>query len=97
MSPPPPQPEEDLDWDEEFALQDFLKRELEERNCSSRVDDRRISNSIPVETTQTLNEGPPEGDSSRTSVDTGGETGARETSTPPFIHSGEWLDTLKTS
>lgn len=26
-------PGEELDWDEEFALQDFLKSELEERNC----------------------------------------------------------------
>uniref|UniRef100_A0A3Q2STC3 Lymphoid-restricted membrane protein n=1 Tax=Fundulus heteroclitus TaxID=8078 RepID=A0A3Q2STC3_FUNHE len=30
---PAPEEEPDLDWDEEFALQDFLKNELAERNC----------------------------------------------------------------
>ncbi|XP_075907853.1 inositol 1,4,5-triphosphate receptor associated 2 isoform X3 [Nelusetta ayraudi] len=30
---PEEEPGEELDWDEEFALQDFLKSELEERNC----------------------------------------------------------------
>ncbi|KAJ4924554.1 hypothetical protein JOQ06_003509, partial [Pogonophryne albipinna] len=30
---PEEEPGDDLDWDEEFALQDFLKNELAERNC----------------------------------------------------------------
>ncbi|RVE56310.1 hypothetical protein OJAV_G00219950 [Oryzias javanicus] len=32
---PEEEPGEDLDWEEEFALQDFLKNELAERNCGA--------------------------------------------------------------
>ncbi|KAF0029553.1 hypothetical protein F2P81_018658 [Scophthalmus maximus] len=51
-----PAPEEepgdgDLDWDEEFALQDFLKNELAERNC--RVQDGR-TDSMPEDTVDKL-------------------------------------------
>ncbi|XP_015252688.1 PREDICTED: lymphoid-restricted membrane protein-like [Cyprinodon variegatus] len=33
QTPAPEEEEPELDWDEEFALQDFLKNELAERNC----------------------------------------------------------------
>lgn len=39
-------PGEDLDWEEEFALQDFLKNELAERNCGA-PERREAAASLP--------------------------------------------------
>ncbi|CAK6949760.1 inositol 1%2C4,5-triphosphate receptor associated 2 [Scomber scombrus] len=50
-----PAPEEetgdDLDWDEEFALQDFLKNELAERNCRERGEEDGEEKWMVVDTT----------------------------------------------
>ncbi|XP_034529581.1 lymphoid-restricted membrane protein isoform X8 [Notolabrus celidotus] len=81
-----PVPEEeqgdDLDWDEEFALQDFLKNELAERNCK---DQGELPNSKPEETADKLTERAEveeEGEEKWTVVDTAGEGEVRDTSTP---------------
>ncbi|XP_069012717.1 inositol 1,4,5-triphosphate receptor associated 2 isoform X3 [Embiotoca jacksoni] len=78
---PDEEPGEDLDWDEEFALQDFLKNELAERNCQPQ--DGR-TDSMPEETADKL---PARGDEEDgeerwTVVDTAGEGEVRYTSTP---------------
>lgn len=70
-----------MDWDEEFALQDFLKNELAERNCreqGGRTDIR------PEETADKLTDRGEEedGEEKWTVVDTAGEGEARDTSTP---------------
>ncbi|XP_035505297.2 inositol 1,4,5-triphosphate receptor associated 2 isoform X3 [Scophthalmus maximus] len=88
-----PAPEEepgdgDLDWDEEFALQDFLKNELAERNC--RVQDGR-TDSMPEDTVDKLtNRGDEENGEERWMVvDTVAEGEARDTSTPLSALPGE--------
>uniref|UniRef100_A0A3B3B5J0 Lymphoid-restricted membrane protein n=1 Tax=Oryzias melastigma TaxID=30732 RepID=A0A3B3B5J0_ORYME len=43
---PEEEPGEDLDWEEEFALQDFLKNELAERNCGA-PERREAAASLP--------------------------------------------------
>ncbi|XP_037616066.1 inositol 1,4,5-triphosphate receptor associated 2 isoform X4 [Sebastes umbrosus] len=70
------EPGDDLDWDEEFALQDFLKNELAERNCREQGGrtDRGEEEDV---------------DEKWTVVDTAGEGEARDTSTPLSAHSGE--------
>ncbi|XP_022073343.2 inositol 1,4,5-triphosphate receptor associated 2 isoform X4 [Acanthochromis polyacanthus] len=77
---PEDEPGDDLDWDEEFALQDFLKNELAERNCR---DERRDSR--PQETADKLTDRGGEEDDGEerwTVVDTAGEGEVRDTSTP---------------
>ncbi|KAG7215933.1 hypothetical protein INR49_031529 [Caranx melampygus] len=88
-----PAPEEetgdgDLDWDEEFALQDFLKNELAERNC--RVQDGQ-TNSRPEDTVDKLTDRGEEEDGEERwmVVDTAGEGEVRDTSTPLSALSGE--------
>ncbi|XP_040886284.1 inositol 1,4,5-triphosphate receptor associated 2 [Toxotes jaculatrix] len=87
-----PAPEEepgdgDLDWDEEFALQDFLKNELAERNC--RVPDGR-ADSRPEDTVDKLTDrGEEEGEERWMVVDTPGEGEVRDTSTPLSALSGD--------
>lgn len=76
-----------MDWDEEFALQDFLKNELAERNCreqGGRTDSR------PEETDKLTDRGEEEdGEEKWTVVDTAGEGEVRDTSTPLSALSGE--------
>ncbi|XP_032360832.1 inositol 1,4,5-triphosphate receptor associated 2 isoform X1 [Etheostoma spectabile] len=73
---PEEEPGEDLDWDEEFALQDFLKNELAERNC--REQDGRTDRGEEED-----------GEEKWTVVDTAGEGEVRDTSTPLSAVSGE--------
>ncbi|KAM9334620.1 inositol 1,4,5-triphosphate receptor associated 2 [Symphorus nematophorus] len=85
---PEEEPGDDLDWDEEFALQDFLKNELAERNCreqGGRTDSR------PEETVDKLTDRGEEedGEEKWTVVDTAGEGEVRDTSTPLSALSGE--------
>lgn len=71
-----------MDWDEEFALQDFLKNELAERNCKEQGG---LPNSKPEDTADKLTERAEveeEGEEKWTVVDTAGEGEVRETSTP---------------
>lgn len=58
-----------MDWDEEFALQDFLKNELAERNC--REQGGRTDRGEEED-----------GEEKWTVVDTAGEGVERDTSTP---------------
>ncbi|XP_044042071.1 inositol 1,4,5-triphosphate receptor associated 2 isoform X3 [Siniperca chuatsi] len=85
---PEEEPGDDLDWDEEFALQDFLKNELAERNCreQGRRTDRR-----PEKTADKLTDRGEEEDGEErwTVVDTAGEGEVRDTSTPLSALSGE--------
>lgn len=77
-----------MDWDEEFALQDFLKNEIAERNC--RVQDGQ-KESRPEETVDKLTEKGEEedGEEKWTVVDRAGEGDVRDTSTPLSTLSGE--------
>lgn len=69
-------PGEDLDWDEEFALQDFLKRELVERNCKEPGGNQDASR-------ETERGGEEEdGEEKWMVVETAGEGEVRDTSTP---------------
>ncbi|XP_019108847.2 inositol 1,4,5-triphosphate receptor associated 2 isoform X3 [Larimichthys crocea] len=85
---PEEEPGDDLDWDEEFALQDFLKNELAERNCreqSGRTDSRH-----EVTADKLTDRGEEEdGEEKWTVVDTAGEGEVRDTSTPLSALSGE--------
>lgn len=78
----------DLDWDEEFALQDFLKNELAERNCQ--VQDVRTG-SRPEDTGNKLTDRGEEEDGEERwmVVDTAGEGEVRDTSTPLSALPGE--------
>ncbi|XP_029969244.1 inositol 1,4,5-triphosphate receptor associated 2 isoform X2 [Salarias fasciatus] len=80
---PEDEPGDDLDWDEEFALQDFLKNELAERNCQQAPDgcgdggpgesaDKRRADGGEEE----------DGEERWTVVDRTGEAEVRDTSTP---------------
>lgn len=77
-----------MDWDEEFALQDFLKNELAERNC--RVQDGQANNR-PEDTVDKLTDRGEEEDGEERwmVVDTAGEGEVRDTSTPVSALSGE--------
>lgn len=70
-----------MDWDEEFALQDFLKNELAERNCRVQggPTERR-----PEKTGDKLAKRAEEEDGEErwTVVDRAGEGDTRDTSTP---------------
>ncbi|KAM4712436.1 inositol 1,4,5-triphosphate receptor associated 2 isoform 2-T2 [Anableps anableps] len=70
---PAPEEEPDLDWDEEFALQDFLKNELAERNCWVQDGERDCS---PVEKSDFSRE------KRWTVMDTAGEGEVSDTSAP---------------
>ncbi|XP_067346488.1 inositol 1,4,5-triphosphate receptor associated 2 isoform X3 [Channa argus] len=84
---PEEEPGDDLDWDEEFALQDFLKNELVERNC--RVQDGQTG-SRPEETADKLTDRGEEEDREKWTVVNRAEEGeVRDTSTPLSILSGE--------
>lgn len=65
-----------MDWDEEFALQDFLKNELAERNCKEQGGRPQRGEDEYVEEKWTV-------------VDTAGEGEVRDTSTPLSALSGE--------
>ncbi|XP_034078971.1 lymphoid-restricted membrane protein isoform X6 [Gymnodraco acuticeps] len=75
---PEEEPGDDLDWDEEFALQDFLKNELAERNCKEQGG-------------RTERGEEEDGEERWTVVDTAGEGEVRETSTPVSALSGRTL------
>lgn len=77
-----------MDWDEEFALQDFLKNELAERNCRELGGQ---TGSKPEEAVDKLTDRGEEedGDEKWMVVDTGGEGVVRDTSTPVSTLSGE--------
>lgn len=77
-----------MDWDEEFALQDFLKNELAERNC--REQGRRLD-SRPEETADKLTDRGEEedGEEKWMVIDTAGEGEVRDTSTPLSALTGE--------
>ncbi|XP_062416318.1 inositol 1,4,5-triphosphate receptor associated 2 isoform X4 [Pungitius pungitius] len=76
QTPAPDEPGDDLDWDEEFALQDFLKNELAERNCKEQGGQPQRGEDEYVEEKWTV-------------VDTAGEGEVRDTSTPLSALSGE--------
>ncbi|KAL6116984.1 irag2 [Pungitius sinensis] len=76
QTPAPEEPGDDLDWDEEFALQDFLKNELAERNCKEQGRQPQRGEDEYVEEKWTV-------------VDTAGEGEVRDTSTPLSALSGE--------
>ncbi|XP_054480475.1 inositol 1,4,5-triphosphate receptor associated 2 isoform X2 [Anoplopoma fimbria] len=73
---PEEEPGDDLDWDEEFALQDFLKNELAERNCQEQG-----GRAVKGEDEEV--------DEKWTVVDTAGEGEVRDTSTPLSALSGD--------
>uniref|UniRef100_A0A8C5DYN6 Lymphoid-restricted membrane protein-like n=1 Tax=Gouania willdenowi TaxID=441366 RepID=A0A8C5DYN6_GOUWI len=78
---PEPGPGEDLDWDEEFALQDFLKNEQAQRNCH--VQDV-LRDGATLRTTDKVTDRGEEddGDERWMVVDTTGEEELRDASTP---------------
>ncbi|XP_063356802.1 inositol 1,4,5-triphosphate receptor associated 2 isoform X5 [Pelmatolapia mariae] len=72
---------DDLDWDEEFAIQDFLKNELAERNCQ--VHDGQREDRLEETGDKITDRGEEEDAEERwTVVDSGGEGDVRDTSTP---------------
>ncbi|XP_063761368.1 inositol 1,4,5-triphosphate receptor associated 2 isoform X2 [Eleginops maclovinus] len=75
---PEEEPGDDLDWDEEFALQDFLKKDLAERNCKEQGG-------------RTDRGEEEDGEEKWTVVDTAGEGEVRDTSTPVSALSGKTL------
>nr|XP_020474876.1 LOW QUALITY PROTEIN: lymphoid-restricted membrane protein-like [Monopterus albus] len=78
---PEEEPGDDLDWDEELAVQDFLKDKLAEKICW--VQDRQTE-SKPEETANRLIDTGEEddGEENWTVADTAGEGQVRDTSTP---------------
>ncbi|XP_030295368.1 inositol 1,4,5-triphosphate receptor associated 2 isoform X4 [Sparus aurata] len=85
---PEEEPGDDLDWDEEFALQDFLKNELAERNCREQGGQ---PDSRPEDTAAKLADRGEEedGEEKWMVVDRAGEGEVRDTSTPLSALSGE--------
>ncbi|XP_033968494.1 inositol 1,4,5-triphosphate receptor associated 2 isoform X7 [Pseudochaenichthys georgianus] len=75
---PEEEPGDDLDWDEQFALQDFLKNELAERNCKEQGGRTERGEKEDAEERWTV-------------VDTAGEGEVRDTSTPVSALSGRTL------
>ncbi|XP_068162484.1 inositol 1,4,5-triphosphate receptor associated 2 isoform X2 [Antennarius striatus] len=69
---------DELDWDEEFALQDFLKNELMEKNCR---DQSGQSDSKP----DVVTDKDEDGEEKWTVVDTGGEGEVRNSNLPSTI------------
>lgn len=78
-------PGEDLDWDEEFALQDFLKRELVERNCKEGGN----QDASPKEAADKLADRAEDGEEKWMVVEKAGEEEVRGTSTPLSAHPEE--------
>uniref|UniRef100_A0A3Q3W6L8 Lymphoid-restricted membrane protein n=1 Tax=Mola mola TaxID=94237 RepID=A0A3Q3W6L8_MOLML len=85
---PEKEPGDDLDWDEEFALQDFLKNELAERNCREQGGP---TDTRPEETADKLADrgGQEDSEEKWMVVDRAGEAEVRDTSTPLSALSGE--------
>lgn len=76
-----------MDWDEEFALQDFLKRELVERNCKEQGGNQDAS---PKEAADKLTDRAEEdGEEKWMVVEKAGEQEVRGTSTPLSAHPEE--------
>lgn len=77
-----------MDWDEEFALQDFLKNELAERNCREQGGP---TDTRPEETADKLADrgGQEDSEEKWMVVDRAGEAEVRDTSTPLSALSGE--------
>lgn len=77
-----------MDWDEEFALQDFLKHELTERNCR---DHAGQTDTRPEETADKLADRGEEedGEEKWMVVDGAGDGEVRNTSTPVSAQPGE--------
>ncbi|XP_053717997.1 inositol 1,4,5-triphosphate receptor associated 2 isoform X2 [Synchiropus splendidus] len=73
QTPLPEEEIDDLDWDEEFALQDFLKSQVAETNCRERRADSRSEDRLDKVT---------EGEEKWTVVDGTVDREARDTSTP---------------
>lgn len=69
-----------MDWDEEFALQDFLKRELVERNCKEPGGNQDASRETADKLTERGEE--EDGEEKWMVVETAGEGEVRDTSTP---------------
>lgn len=69
-----------MDWDEEFALQDFLKRELVERNCKEPEGTQDASREAADKLTERGEE--EDGEEKWMVVETAGEGEVRDTSTP---------------
>lgn len=70
-----------MDWDEEFAIQDFLKNEVAERNCQ--VHDGQREERLEETGDKITDRGEEEDAEERwTVVDSGGEGDVRDTSTP---------------
>lgn len=75
-----------MDWDEEFALQDFLKRELVERNCKEQAGNQDAS---PKEAADKLTDRAEDGEEKWMVVERAGEEEVRGTSTPLSAHPEE--------
>lgn len=76
-----------MDWDEEFALQDFLKRELVERNCKEEGGNQDAS---PKEAADKLTDRAEEdGEEKWMVVEKAVEEEVRDTSTPVSAHPEE--------
>lgn len=75
-----------MDWDEEFALQEFLKNEIADRNC--RVKDMQ-TDSKADKTADKLTGEEEDVEEKWTVVDRAGEGDVRNRSTPLSTHSGE--------
>lgn len=78
-----------MDWDEEFALQDFLKNELQERNCreqGGQTVDSKLGEVVDKLTGRGEEE---DGEERWMVVDTAGEGEVRDTSTPLSALPGE--------
>uniref|UniRef100_A0A3B5MGG9 Lymphoid-restricted membrane protein n=1 Tax=Xiphophorus couchianus TaxID=32473 RepID=A0A3B5MGG9_9TELE len=81
QTPAPEEEEPDLDWDEEFALQDFLKNELAERNSWLQDGKKDCSpEEKPDYSPERVEE--EDGEKRWMVVDTAGEGKVRDTSTP---------------
>ncbi|KAM9845824.1 inositol 1,4,5-triphosphate receptor associated 2 [Aulostomus maculatus] len=78
---PEEEPGNDLEWEEEFALQDFLKNEIAMRNC--RAHDGRLDCRTEAMIDKVTEEGEEEdGEEKWTVVDSAGAGEGRDTSTP---------------
>ncbi|XP_055367580.1 inositol 1,4,5-triphosphate receptor associated 2 isoform X3 [Betta splendens] len=85
---PEEEPGDDLYWDEEFALQDFLKNEIAERNC--RLQDGQKESTREESTEKITGRGDEEeGEEKWTVVDGAVEADVRDMSTPLSAFSGD--------
>lgn len=82
---PEEEPGEDLDWDEELVLQDYLKsKEVADRYCSVQVEQTNSGCVDAPVKLQDRGEGE-EGDEKWTVVDTAGDADVKDKSTPPYM------------